>query len=241
MIEIIPAIDIIGGKCVRLRQGNYTEKKIYNENPLEVALSFEDAGIQRLHMVDLEGAKSSRVVNLNILESVASKTKLIIDFGGGIKTDEDIEKVFNCGAYMVTVGSIAVSNPGLLYSWIKKYGSEKIILGADVRGTKIAISGWFDTTDSDIFEFIAGKKRAGIQKVLCTDISRDGMLKGPAIDLYKDLRQHFNDLYIIASGGVTSTDDISELEMNRIDAAIVGKALYEHRITLEELKRFIIT
>ena len=189
MIDIIPAIDIIEGKCVRLEQGDYMVKKIYNENPFEVAKAFEDAGIKRLHLVDLDGAKARHVVNMKVLADIASGTHLIIDFGGGIKTDADIKKVFDNGAEMVTVGSIAVTNPSMLNAWIERYGSDKIIVGADVKGNKIAIAGWMNTTDIGLFEFLTEKKNAGIKKILCTDISKDGMLMGPALELYKETKQ----------------------------------------------------
>lgn len=239
MIDIIPAIDIIGGKCVRLEQGDYKVKKIYNENPLEVAKAFEDAGIKRLHLVDLDGAKARHVVNMKVLANIAACTHLTIDFGGGIKTDEDIQKVFDNGATMVTIGSIAVTNPNMLNTWITRYGSDKIILGADVKNNKIAITGWMNTTDRDLFEYLDEKKNAGIKKILCTDISKDGMLKGPALELYKKIKRHFEDLYLIASGGVSKVTDIEHLLKSGIDAVVIGKAIYENRISLDELKKFL--
>jgi len=239
MIDIIPAIDIIGGKCVRLIQGDYRVKKIYNENPLEVAKAFEDSGIRRLHLVDLEGAKARHVVNMKVLADIACATRLVIDFGGGIQTDDDIQQVFDNGAKMVTIGSIAVTNPDMLNSWIIRYGSEKIILGADVKGDKIAISGWMDTTDSDLFEFLAERKKTGIKKVLCTDISKDGMLTGPAFKLYQRIKQYFTDFYLIASGGVSTVTDIEILEKTGLDAVVIGKALYESSISLKDLKKFL--
>jgi len=239
MIDIIPAIDIIGGKCVRLEQGDYKVKKIYNENPLEVAKAFEEAGIKRLHLVDLDGAKARHVVNMKVLADIASGTQLIIDFGGGIKTDADIQKVFDNGATMVTIGSIAVTNPAMLNAWIARYGSDKIILGADVKDNKIAITGWMNTTDRDLFEYLAEKKNEGIKKILCTDISKDGMLMGPALELYKRIKQHFKDMYLIASGGVTRVTDIEDLLKAGIDAVVIGKAIYENRISLDELKIFL--
>ena len=238
MIDIIPAIDIIGGKCVRLEQGDYKVKKIYNENPLEVAKAFEDAGIKRLHLVDLDGAKARHVVNMKVLANIAACTHLTIDFGGGIKTDEDIQKVFDNGATMVTIGSIAVTNPNMLNTWITRYGSDKIILGADVKNNKIAITGWMNTTDRDLFEYLDEKKNAGIKKILCTDISKDGMLKGPALELYKKIKRHFEDLYLIASGGVSKIADIEHLFEAGIDAVVIGKAIYENRISLDELRIF---
>ena len=241
MIDIIPAIDIIGGKCVRLIQGDYRVKKIYNENPLEVAKAFEDAGIRRLHLVDLEGAKARHVVNMKVLADIAYASQLVIDFGGGIQTDDDIQQVFDNGAKMVTIGSIAVTNPDMLNSWIIRYGSEKIILGADVKGDKIAISGWMVTTDSDLFEFLAERKKTGIKKVLCTDISKDGMLTGPAVQLYQKIKQYFAGFYLIASGGVSTITDIEDLEKTGVDAVIIGKALYEDSISLNDLKKFLKT
>lgn len=238
MIDIIPAIDIIEGKCVRLEQGDYMVKKIYNENPFEVAKAFEDAGIKRLHLVDLDGAKARHVVNMKVLADIASGTHLIIDFGGGIKTDADIKKVFDNGAEMVTVGSIAVTNPSMLNAWIERYGSDKIIVGADVKGNKIAIAGWMNTTDIGLFEFLTEKKNAGIKKILCTDISKDGMLMGPALELYKETKQLFKDIYLIASGGITKVTDIEDLLKAGIDAAVIGKAIYEGQISLDELKIF---
>ncbi len=239
MIEIIPAIDIIDGKCVRLEQGDFGAKKIYSENPLEVAKKFEDAGIKRLHLVDLDGAKSKHVVNIDVLTSIASKTNLVIDFGGGIKSDEDIQKVFDNGAKMVTLGSVVINNPCNFDTWIDKYGSDKIILGADVRDYKIAISGWLTTTDIDVFDFLIEKKYAGVTKVLCTDITKDGMLEGPSFDLYKSIMQLITDLYIIASGGISSISDIEMLNQIGVHAVVIGKAIYENRITLDELKKFL--
>jgi phosphoribosylformimino-5-aminoimidazole carboxamide ribotide isomerase len=239
MIEIIPSIDIIGGKCVRLEQGNYMVQKMYNENPLEVAQSFENSGLKRLHLVDLDGAKASHIVNIKVLSVIASNTELIIDFGGGIKSDEDLQKVFDNGAKMATIGSIAITDPEKLYNWTDKFGGDKIILGADVKNYKIAISGWMNSTDIDIFEFLAEKKNTGIKKVLCTDISKDGMLKGPSFELYNSIRQQFADLYIIASGGVKSVSDIEYLNKAGIDAVVVGKAIYENKISLKELNKYV--
>lgn len=238
MIEIIPAIDIIDGKCVRLSQGDYDIKKIYNEDPLEVAKMFEDAGIRRLHLVDLDGAKAKRIINRNILEKIATKTSLIIDFGGGVQGDEDIEIAFNSGATMVTGGSIAVRNKALFSNWIIKYGCDKIILGADCKDHKIAVSGWQESTSLDIISFIGDYKKKGVQKVICTDISKDGMLQGPSIDLYKEILSSYKDLYLIASGGVSCFQDILDLETAGIPAVILGKAIYENRVTLKELSSF---
>ncbi len=237
MIEIIPAIDLIDGKCVRLSQGDYNEKKVYNEDPLEVARMFEDAGIGRLHLVDLDGAKAKHIVNQAVLENIASNTSLVIDFGGGVQSDKDIEIAFNSGASMVTGGSIAVRDRELFNGWLKKYGSEKIILGADCKDHKIAVSGWQEETSIDILSFISDYKTEGVSKVVCTDISKDGMLQGPSIELYKEILNTLPDLYLIASGGVSCFQDILDLEEAGIPAVILGKAIYEDRITLKELSR----
>lgn len=238
MIELIPAIDLIDGKCVRLTQGDYNTKKIYNDDPLEVAKMFEDHGIRRLHMVDLDGAREGRIINYRTLEKVASRTALIIDFGGGLKQDQDLEIAFESGAQMVTGGSIAVKNPEAFISWITKFGSRKIILGADAKEKQIAISGWEETTDRQLIPFIQEYHDKGITKVICTDISRDGMLQGPATELYKEIREAIPYIYIIASGGVSSIEDIEKLEEAGIPAVIFGKALYEGKIQLKDLLRF---
>jgi len=235
MIEIIPAIDIIDGKCVRLSQGDYDAKKVYNEDPLEVAKMFQDAGIRRLHLVDLDGAKAKKIVNKAVLEKIASHTSLVIDFGGGVQSDEDIDIAFSSGASMVTGGSIAVRNSELFTSWLEKYGSEKIILGADCKDDKIAVSGWQESTSLDIIPFLNGYTHKGVKKVVCTDISKDGMLQGPSIDLYKRILSAFPDMYLIASGGVSCFQDILDLETAGIPAVILGKAIYENKVTLEEL------
>ncbi len=240
MITIIPAIDIIDGKCVRLSQGDYTQKKIYHEDPLEVAKKFEDHGINRLHLVDLDGAKSKHVINIPVLEKIAGHTNLTIDYGGGIKTDDDIARVFDHGASLVTIGSIAIKDPGLFEKWTRHYGSDKIILGADVKDKKIAISGWLDVTNVDISDFLEQYLKMGIQKVLCTDISKDGMLKGAALGLYKELNENFPDMHLIASGGITTMEEIESLNNEGIYGVIIGKALYEGNITLTELKEFIL-
>lgn len=237
MIEIIPAIDLIDGKCVRLSQGDYEAKKVYNEDPLEVAKMFEGAGIRRLHLVDLDGAKAKHIVNQSVLEKIASNTSLIIDFGGGVQSDEDIEIAFNSGASMVTGGSIAIRNKELFTSWITKYGADKIILGADCKDHKIAVSGWQEATSVEVIPFIGDYNQKGISKVVCTDISKDGMLQGPSIDLYKDILNVFPNLYIIASGGVSCFQDILDLEKSGVPAVILGKAIYENRVTLKELSR----
>ena len=240
MIELIPAIDIIDGKCVRLSKGDYDSKKIYNENPEEVAAELEAHGIQRLHVVDLDGAASHHIVNYRTLERIASRTGLRIDFGGGVKSDEDLRIAFECGAQMVTGGSIAVKNPETFKRWLNTYGPEKIILGADVKDNMIAVSGWKEDSRLELTTFLTDYTQQGVSKVICTDINRDGMLHGPSTRLYSDIRQQFNDLYIIASGGVSSMDDILELEENDIPAVIFGKALYEGRITLQQLENHII-
>ena len=237
MIEIIPAIDLIDGKCVRLSQGDYEAKKVYNEDPLEVAKMFEGAGIRRLHLVDLDGAKAKHIVNQSVLEKIASNTSLIIDFGGGVQSDEDIEIAFNSGASMVTGGSIAIRNRELFTSWITKYGADKIILGADCKDHKIAVSGWQEATSVEVIPFIGDYNQKGISKVVCTDISKDGMLQGPSIDLYKDILNVFPNLYLIASGGVSCFQDILDLEKSGVPAVILGKAIYENRVTLKELSR----
>lgn len=237
MIEIIPAIDLIDGKCVRLSQGDYEAKKVYNEDPLEVAKMFEDAGIRRLHLVDLDGAKAKHIVNQSVLQKIASNTSLVIDFGGGVQSDEDIEIAFNSGASMVTGGSIAVRNKELFTSWITKYGADKIILGADCKDHKIAVSGWQEATSVEVIPFIGDYNQKGISKVVCTDISKDGMLQGPSIDLYKDILNVFPNLYLIASGGVSCFQDILDLEKSGVPAVILGKAIYENRVTLKELSR----
>ena len=240
MIELIPAIDIIDGKCVRLSKGDYDSKKIYNENPEEVAAELEAHGIQRLHVVDLDGAASHHIVNYRTLERIASRTGLRIDFGGGVKSDEDLRIAFECGAQMVTGGSIAVKNPETFKRWLNTYGPEKIILGADVKDNMIAVSGWKEDSRLELTTFLTDYTQQGVSKVICTDINRDGMLHGPSTRLYCDIRQQFNDLYIIASGGVSSMDDILELEENDSPAVIFGKALYEGRITLQQLENHII-
>ena len=240
MIEIIPAIDIIDGKCVRLSQGDYNRKTVYNEDPLEVAKEFEGHGIRRLHVVDLDGAKASHIVNYKVLERLASKTKLVIDFGGGLKSDNDLRIAFSSGAKMVTGGSIAVKQPDVFTSWIEKYGADHIILGADVKEKKISVSGWLEDTGEELIPFVQKYREKGIDKVICTDISRDGMLTGPSIDLYKELTDEIKDVYLIASGGVSCIDDIEQLHEAGIPAVIFGKAIYEGRITLSQLERFLI-
>lgn len=239
MIEIIPAIDIIGGKCVRLSQGDYNQKTVYNEHPLEVAKMFADAGIRRLHLVDLDGAKAHHIVNHAVLESIAGKTDLIIDFGGGLKSDDDLRIAFECGASMVTGGSIAVRNPDVFSGWIARYGGDKIILGADVKEKMIAVGGWTETTRLDLMPFVQAYLEQGINKVICTDISKDGMLEGPSLDLYAEMMREMPGIYLIASGGVSSIRDIEMLEEMGVPAVITGKAIYEGRFQLNELHRFL--
>lgn len=239
MLEIIPAIDIIEGKCVRLSQGDYRAKKVYNEDPVTVARKFEAAGIRRLHLVDLDGAKEKHVVNLKVLEKIASNTSLIVDFGGGIKSGEDLEAVFNAGAGLATIGSIAVTHQTLFMSWLAEYGPEKIILGADVRDNYIAVSGWLETTGIRLYDFLDTCTGFGVKNILCTDISRDGMLNGTALDLYSDLQRRYKQTNIIASGGVTAVGEVEKLNNMGISGVIIGKALYEGNITLDELEKFL--
>lgn len=239
MIELIPAIDIIDGKCVRLSQGDYNSKKVYNSNPVEVAKEFEANGISRLHLVDLDGAASHHIVNYRTLEQIATQTSLSIDFGGGIKSDNDLSIAFHSGAQMVTIGSIAVKEPVLFLHWLQQYGNEKIILGADVKDHMIAVNGWKEDSPQKLLPFLKAYIKQGIRKVICTDINCDGMLQGPSIGLYKEILAQFPDIYLIASGGVGSISDIEALEEAKVPAVIFGKALYEGRITFKELSRFI--
>jgi len=272
-MRIIPAIDIINGQCVRLTKGDYATKKVYNENPIEVAKAFEDAGINYLHVVDLDGAKASHIVNYKVLEAIASKTNLSIDFGGGLKSNEDLRIAFECGANQITGGSIAVKNPDIFEHWIHKYGSDKIILGADCQNEKIAISGWQEESTLEVLPFIKDYQRKGIGYVICTDISKDGMLKGPSFDLYQRIlnechiistersdekrksnkaKSHFNDedlltvlevkvpLKLIASGGISSFDELPKLKEIGCEGVIIGKAIYENRISLKELENYIV-
>jgi phosphoribosylformimino-5-aminoimidazole carboxamide ribotide isomerase len=237
-MEIIPAIDIIDGKCVRLTQGDYSQKKIYNEYPLEVAKEFEDAGLERLHLVDLDGAKAGAVKNWKVLETIAAKTSMIIDFGGGIKSEKDVQIVFNSGASLATVGSIAVKNKEEFVKWILQFGARKFLLGADVKGEKIAVSGWTETTEINIFDFLQQYIDQGIIQVFCTDVSKDGLLAGPATELYRKIIEHFPKLHFIASGGVSNMQDVEDLAAIGCKGVIIGKAIYENRISLEELKAF---
>lgn len=235
MIELIPAIDLIEGKCVRLTKGEYDSKKVYNEDPVAQAKEFEKLGFKRLHVVDLDGAKSKHVVNDAVLKGITENTSLVVDFGGGIKTAEDIEKAFAAGASMVTLGSIAVTNPELCKEWIGKYGAEKIILGADVRNGKISINGWKEDSEEDLVPFLKKYIDMGIRNVLCTEISRDGTLAGPAVELYKELMAEYPMMHLIASGGVSSNNDITDLNKAGIPAVVFGKAYYEGRINVKEL------
>jgi len=238
-MDIIPAIDLIDGKCVRLSQGDYDRKTVYNENPLEVAKMFEDHGITRLHLVDLDGAKAHHIVNHKVLETIANRTKLIVDFGGGLKTDEDLRIAFECGAQMITGGSIAVKSPEIFESWISKFGASKIILGADVKDEKIAVTGWTEDTDIQLLPFLENYTNKGITKVICTDIAKDGMLQGASVELYQKILQAFPTMYLVASGGVSNMHDLEVLAEAGLPAVIFGKAIYEGRIALKDLAPFL--
>ena len=238
-MKIIPAIDIIDGKCVRLSKGNYNSQIIYNQNPLEVAKTYEDHGIEFLHLVDLDGAKSNHIINYSILEIIASKTNLKIDFGGGIKTENDVNLAFNCGANQVTCGSIAVKQPEIFCEWILNYGSEKIILGADVKGKYIATDGWINTSNQSIFDLLNFYQNKGIETVTCTDISKDGMLEGPSFKLYSNIIDAYK-INLVASGGVSEYDDILKLDDMGCYGIIIGKAIYENKISLKQLENFIL-
>ena len=243
-MRIIPAIDIIDGKCVRLTKGDYNTKKIYNENPLEVAKEFEAAGIEFLHVVDLDGAKASQIINYKVLEQIASKTNLKIDFGGGLKSDKDLEIAFNSGANQITGGSIAVKNSDIFESWIEKYGAQKIILGADFYpdnvGGKIATNGWQEESTLELIPFIKGYQNKGIQYVICTDISKDGMLQGPSFDVYKEILTEVKNVKLIASGGISTFDELPRLAENGCEGVIIGKAIYEKKISLKQLEQYIL-
>lgn len=236
--QIIPAIDIIGGQCVRLTQGDYGQKKVYNEDPLEVAKSFEGAGIKRLHLVDLDGAKEKKIVNVKVLEKIASNTKLHIDFGGGVQSDEMIDMAFSAGAKQITAGSIAVKNPSLVVNWFEKYGADKIILGADAKNEQIAVSGWQENSNLSIYDFLNDYVQKGAQYIISTDVAKDGLLEGPSFDLYANIQQQQPTLHIIASGGVSCLDDLIQLQKMNLFGVIVGKAFYEGKITLEQLAQF---
>ncbi|WP_210149310.1 1-(5-phosphoribosyl)-5-[(5-phosphoribosylamino)methylideneamino]imidazole-4-carboxamide isomerase [Chryseobacterium scophthalmum] len=237
-MRIIPAIDIIDGKCVRLSKGDYGTKKIYNENPLEVAKEFESFGIKYLHLVDLDGAKSKHIVNQKVLENIARETSLQIDFGGGLKTIEDIEIAFNSGAKQITIGSIAIQNPEFCFNLIEKYGSEKIILGADCENRKIKTLGWLEESDRDVIDFILGYQKKGIKNVICTDISKDGMLEGASEDLYKEILDKTK-IQLIASGGISGIEDVYKMKEIGCSGTIIGKAIYEGRVSLKQLERFV--
>ena len=236
MIELIPAIDIINGQCVRLTKGDYDQKTVYRDSPAEVAKEFEQIGFKRLHVVDLDGAKSKHIVNSQVLQHITSETQLLVDFGGGIKTNQDIEMAFESGATMVTIGSIAVTQPDLFMGWLEKYGAERLILGADVRNGKISINGWKEDSTEDLLPFLRKYVDAGVKNVLCTEISKDGTLAGPAIELYQSVMEAYPQLHLIASGGVSSIDDIKALDAVGIPAVVFGKAIYEGRIDLKLLK-----
>lgn len=239
-MRIIPAIDIIDGKCVRLTKGDYNTKKVYNEQPLEVAKMFEAHGITSLHLVDLDGAKSKHIVNHQILEQIASKTALSVDFGGGLKTDEDLRIAFEAGASQITGGSIAVKDPSSFKSWLQTYGASKIILGADAKAGHIAISGWMEASQQEVLPFIKNYVEQGVRYVICTDISKDGMLEGPSFDLYTDILKANPDIKLIASGGISTYDELPRLAAMGCEGTIIGKAIYENRITLKQLEQFII-
>ncbi len=236
-MEIIPAIDIIEGKCVRLTQGDYSQKKIYNENPLEVAKEFEDAGLTRLHLVDLDGAKDGKVRNWKVLELLAGKTSMVIDFGGGIKTEKDLQIIFECGAALATIGSMAVKDEETFIEWLKKYGADKFLLGADVKDEKIAVHGWQETTDIWIYDFVQKYLEHNVRQVFCTDVAKDGALEGPSTELYKNIIEKFPELHFIASGGVSNIEDVYKLEEINCKGVIIGKAIYEGRVKLSELKK----
>lgn len=239
-MRIIPAIDIIEGKCVRLSKGDYNTKKIYNENPLEVAKAFEAAGIRYLHVVDLDGAKASHIVNYKVLETLASKTNLKIDFGGGLKSDDDLHIAFESGANQITGGSIAVKQPEVFEKWLNNYGSSKIILGADATEEKIAISGWQETSDLELLPFIKTYEEKGVSYVICTDIAKDGMLSGPSFELYKKILQNTENIKLIASGGISTFEELPKLQSIGCEGTIIGKAIYENRISLKQLETFIL-
>lgn len=239
MIEIIPAIDIIDGKCVRLSQGDFSRKKIYSENPLSVAKSFEEAGIKRLHIVDLDGARSGKITNQHVLTSIAQNTNLVIDMGGGVRTKEDVQLLLESGATYVSIGSIAYKNPALFKEWVEIFGKDSFLLGADVKDEKITINGWLENTELSVFDFIKSNLSLGLDKVFCTDITTDGMLAGPAINLYKKIVEQFPAIHLIASGGVSEIKDIEALDKIGCSGVIVGKAIYEGRISLKQLSAYL--
>jgi phosphoribosylformimino-5-aminoimidazole carboxamide ribotide isomerase len=239
MLKIIPAIDLIDGKCVRLTQGDYAQKKVYNENPVEVAREFEASGIKYLHLVDLDGAKSSGIVNWKVLNQISTQTKLKIDFGGGIKSDKDLEIAFENGANQLNIGSIAVKNKELFLKWLQKFGSEKIILSADVKNEEIAVNGWQENSGINLFDFLQDYLSKGIKHVVCTDVSKDGTLQGTAIDLYGKILKQFPDIKLIASGGISNIKDVEELSKTTVSGVIIGKAIYENKIQLKELHKYL--
>ena len=234
-MKIIPAIDIIDGKCVRLSKGDYDTKKIYNENPVEVAKEFEDFGIQYLHLVDLDGAKAKKIINQKVIENISKNTNLIIDFGGGIRSEEDLQKAFDSGAKKVTLGSIAVVNPELCLAWLDKFGAEKLILGADCLDRKIKTSGWLENSETDVVDFIKEYQKKGFNEVVCTDISKDGMLQGPSTALYQEIIEN-STIELIASGGISNIEDVQKMKEIGCAGTIIGKAIYEGRISLEDLR-----
>lgn len=238
-MEIIPAIDLIDGKLVRLTEGDYSKKTVYQTNPLDMAMQFEDAGITRLHVVDLDGAKKGSVVNWKVLEEITAKTSLLVDFGGGVKQESDVQRIIECGASWVTIGSMAAKQPAVFSDWLDHYGADRFFLGADVRDEKIAVGGWLETTTQDVHEFISSYTQLGLHYIFCTDISKDGKLEGPAIPLYKKILNGNSDVQLVASGGVTTIDDLQLLKDAGCHGAIIGKAIYENRITIAQLKKFI--
>jgi phosphoribosylformimino-5-aminoimidazole carboxamide ribotide isomerase len=239
-MQIIPAIDIIDGKCVRLTEGDYSKKTQYNSTPLEMAKLYQDHGIDRLHIVDLDGAKTGKVVNWNSIEEISSKTDMVIDFGGGVKSAEDVARIIDLGIHFVTIGSMAVKHADIFQDWLKQFGAEKFMLGADVKNGKIMISGWQEESSIDLNSFLDKYFKLGILNVFCTDISKDGKLEGPSFELYKALKINFPQMNIIASGGVSSMDDVYKLQEIKCDGVIIGKAIYENRISLSQLKKFVI-
>jgi phosphoribosylformimino-5-aminoimidazole carboxamide ribotide isomerase len=234
-MDIIPAIDIIDGKCVRLTKGDYAQQKVYNENPLEVAKKFEEAGIQRLHIVDLDGAKAGKIINIKVLETIATNTKLVIDFGGGVKSITDVGNILNAGASIVTIGSLAVKHPEILEEWLLEFGTDKFLIGADVLDEKIKISGWLEDGGINIFQFIGKMLALGVQNIFCTDISKDGVMQGPSIELYKRIMEEHPEVNLIASGGVSNIEDVIQLKEIGCKGVIIGKAIYEGKVSLEQL------
>lgn len=240
-MRIIPAIDIINGKCVRLSKGDYATKKVYNENPLEVAKMFENHGVKFLHLVDLDGAKSAHIVNYKALETIATKTNLKVDFGGGLKSDDDVRIAFESGANQITGGSIAVKKPNVFKNWLQKFGSKKIILGADVLDEKIAISGWLENSEEELVPFIKKYQSEGIEYVICTDISKDGMLQGPSFKLYQKILKEISNIKLIASGGISAYEELPKLAKMGCEGTIIGKAIYEHKISMKQIEKFIVS